>query len=210
MLQHGKAPTGIIGWAPNAGIGPVRSRPTTPTAKMVADASFRGSAKGRGRAAKQGRKLRHLEAASDACYTSSHGVLAISAARIVGDHSISRPAASCSFQRSTTPSASARAARSAACRLALILMPGPDPHGGIIRSGVRQAKLNAPARQLLADASSRQIEIWRPISTTWSPGRLKKSVKWAALRSMKANNASCQRGKPFPSWRFVTVSCPTK
>jgi len=34
--------------------------------------------------------------------TSSHGVPAISAARIVGDHSMSRLAASCSFQWSTT------------------------------------------------------------------------------------------------------------
>jgi len=34
--------------------------------------------------------------------TSSHGVPAISAARIVGDHSMSRLAASCSFQRSMT------------------------------------------------------------------------------------------------------------
>jgi hypothetical protein len=42
--------------------------------------------------------------------TSSQGVPAISAARIVGDHSMSRLAASCSFQRSTTPFASARAA----------------------------------------------------------------------------------------------------
>jgi hypothetical protein len=33
--------------------------------------------------------------------TSSHGVPAISAARMVGDHSMSRLAASCSFQRST-------------------------------------------------------------------------------------------------------------
>jgi hypothetical protein len=55
-----------------------------------------------------------------------------------------------------------------------------------------------------------QTEIWRPISTTCSPGRLKKSVKWAALRSIKANKASCQRGRPLPSWRLVTVSCPTK
>jgi hypothetical protein len=42
--------------------------------------------------------------------TSSHGVPAISAARIVGDHSTSRLPASCSFQRSTTPFAAARAA----------------------------------------------------------------------------------------------------
>jgi hypothetical protein len=33
--------------------------------------------------------------------TSSHGVPAVSAARMVGDHSMSRLAASCSFQRST-------------------------------------------------------------------------------------------------------------
>jgi hypothetical protein len=39
---------------------------------------------------------------------SSHGVPAISAARIVGDHSVSRLPASCSFQRSTTAFASAR------------------------------------------------------------------------------------------------------
>jgi hypothetical protein len=40
--------------------------------------------------------------------TSTHDVPAISAARIVGDHSMSRLPASCSFQRSTTPFASAR------------------------------------------------------------------------------------------------------
>jgi hypothetical protein len=27
---------------------------------------------------------------------------------------------------------------------------------------------------------------------------------------MKANSSSCQRGRPLPSWRWVTVSCPTK
>src|SRR5262249_25938213 len=41
--------------------------------------------------------------------TSSHGLPASSAARIVGDHSMSLPAASCSFQRSTTALASAGA-----------------------------------------------------------------------------------------------------
>jgi hypothetical protein len=51
--------------------------------------------------------------------TSSQGVPAISAARIVGDHSMSRLAASCSFQRSTTAFAAARAAASATCRFAL-------------------------------------------------------------------------------------------
>jgi hypothetical protein len=39
--------------------------------------------------------------------TSSHGVPAISAARMVGDHSMSRLAASCSFQRRMTAWASA-------------------------------------------------------------------------------------------------------
>jgi hypothetical protein len=57
--------------------------------------------------------------------TSSHGVPAISAARIVGDHSMSRLVASCSFQRSITPFASARAAASATCRLALMAMSRP-------------------------------------------------------------------------------------
>jgi hypothetical protein len=42
-------------------------------------------------------------------YTSSHGVPAVTAARIVGDHSAPRPAASAAFQRSMTASASARA-----------------------------------------------------------------------------------------------------
>jgi hypothetical protein len=41
--------------------------------------------------------------------TSSQGVPAISAARIVGEHSMSRLAASCSFRRSMTAFASARA-----------------------------------------------------------------------------------------------------
>jgi hypothetical protein len=45
--------------------------------------------------------------------TSSHGVPAISAARMVGDQSMSRPVAKRRFQRSMTSSASRRAARSA-------------------------------------------------------------------------------------------------
>jgi hypothetical protein len=44
---------------------------------------------------------------------SSQGIPAISAARIVGDHRMSRLEASCSFQRSMTAFASARAAASA-------------------------------------------------------------------------------------------------
>jgi hypothetical protein len=44
--------------------------------------------------------------------TSSHGVPASSAARIVGDHGMSRPSASWSFHRWMAASASARAALS--------------------------------------------------------------------------------------------------
>jgi hypothetical protein len=58
-------------------------------------------------------------------HTSSQGVPAISAAGIVGDYSMSRLAESCSFRSSTTPFASARAAASATCRLALVQCPGP-------------------------------------------------------------------------------------
>ncbi len=57
--------------------------------------------------------------------TSSQGVSASSAARMVGDQSMSRPSASCSSQRSTTALASARAALSAALRLAPALMSRP-------------------------------------------------------------------------------------
>jgi hypothetical protein len=57
--------------------------------------------------------------------TSSHGVPAISAARIVGDHNMSRPVARRRFQRSTTASASSRATWSALNLLAPALMPRP-------------------------------------------------------------------------------------
>jgi hypothetical protein len=57
--------------------------------------------------------------------TSSHGVSAMSAARIVGDHNMSWLAASCSFQRSITAFASARAAASETCRFALMAMSRP-------------------------------------------------------------------------------------
>jgi hypothetical protein len=65
--------------------------------------------------------------------TSRHGVPAISAARIVGDHSMSRLTASCSFQRSTTAFAPARAAASATCRLALVAMSRPRVRTPIVR-----------------------------------------------------------------------------
>jgi hypothetical protein len=57
--------------------------------------------------------------------TSSHGVPAISAARMVGDRSMSRPVASRRFQRSITASASRRAARSAFSLAAPALMSSP-------------------------------------------------------------------------------------
>ena len=57
--------------------------------------------------------------------TSSHGVPATSAARMVGDHRISRPVAKRRFQRSTTSSASVRAARSAFSLAAPALMSSP-------------------------------------------------------------------------------------
>jgi hypothetical protein len=65
--------------------------------------------------------------------TSNHGVSAISAARIVGDHRMSRLATSCSFQRSMTAFASARAAASATCRLAFLAMSRPR-----VRTPMRQ------------------------------------------------------------------------
>jgi hypothetical protein len=57
--------------------------------------------------------------------TSSHGVPAISAARIVGDHRKSRLADSCPFQRSMTAFASAHAAVSATRRLEAMAMSRP-------------------------------------------------------------------------------------
>jgi hypothetical protein len=68
--------------------------------------------------------------------TSSQGVPAISAARIVGDHSMSRLAASCSFQRPMTAWASARAAASATCRLAAVAMSRPRVRTPIAASSV--------------------------------------------------------------------------
>jgi hypothetical protein len=62
--------------------------------------------------------------------TSSHSVPAISAAPIVGDHSMSRLAASCSFQRSMRAIASARAAASATCRLVPMAIEAPCPGRG--------------------------------------------------------------------------------
>jgi hypothetical protein len=62
--------------------------------------------------------------------TSSHGVPASSAARIVGDQSMSRPAPSCPFQRSITALASTRAALSAASRAAPALMSSPRIFAG--------------------------------------------------------------------------------
>jgi hypothetical protein len=57
--------------------------------------------------------------------TSNQGVPAISAARIVGDHSMSRLETSCSFQRSMKSFASARAAASETCRSPLTAMSRP-------------------------------------------------------------------------------------
>jgi hypothetical protein len=77
--------------------------------------------------------------------TSHYGVPAIRAARIVGDHSMSRLAASC-FQSSTTPFASARASASATCRLALMAMSIPRVRAPIQRQG----GLGRPAESRLA------------------------------------------------------------
>jgi hypothetical protein len=57
--------------------------------------------------------------------TSSQGVPAISAARIVGDHNMSRPVAKRRFHRSMTSSASRRAARSAFSLAAPAWMSSP-------------------------------------------------------------------------------------
>ena len=61
-------------------------------------------------------------------------------------------------------------------------------------------------RRARTAAAASQIAIWRPISTTCSPGRLKKSVTWAALRSMAANSASCQCGSAAPRVRCTMCS----
>jgi hypothetical protein len=70
--------------------------------------------------------------------TSSHGVPASSAARMVGDYRLSRSRASCPFHRSTTASASARAALSAAFRLA------PNPHDGSLALLILKFEIGNP------------------------------------------------------------------
>jgi hypothetical protein len=85
--------------------------------------------------------------------------------------------------------------------------------GGAIRAGSPKSRppcvLGNRAPHCLELCSPYQIAICRPISTTLSPGSRKKSVTWAALRSMAAKSASCQCGSPLPSARTVTVSWPT-
>jgi hypothetical protein len=84
--------------------------------------------------------------------TSSHGVPAISAARIVGDHNMSRLAASCSFQRSTTAFASARATFPAACRLAPTLMSIPRVRIPMAGSVLRTRPMRQAMRRLVPGA----------------------------------------------------------
>jgi hypothetical protein len=85
--------------------------------------------------------------------TSSHSRPAISAARIVGDHGISRPAASCSFRRSITAFASARGSiGDLSPSIDANVEPArPDPHGAAVQIQVaehrrRQASVAAKAR----------------------------------------------------------------
>jgi hypothetical protein len=72
------------------------------------------------------------------------GLPAIRAARIVGDRSMSRLAASCSFQRSTTPFASARAAASATCRFALMAMSRPRVRTPIAAVSAESSPVRTP------------------------------------------------------------------
>ena len=77
-------------------------------------------------------------------------------------------------------------------------------------AGLRSLSSGAHSRDPLAIArNDDQIATCRPISTTWSLGRLKKSLTWTALRSITANSRSCHPGNPMPSSRPITVSCPT-
>jgi hypothetical protein len=85
--------------------------------------------------------------------TSSHGVPAISAARIVGDHSMSRLAASCSFQRSTALCLGARAAL-ATCRFALMATSTPRVRTPIAAVPARNRPLNPAGGWRAAAADS--------------------------------------------------------
>jgi hypothetical protein len=85
--------------------------------------------------------------------TSSHGVPAISAARIVGDHSTSRLAASCSFQRSTALCLGARAAL-ATCRFALMATSTPRVRTPIAAVPARNRPLNPAGGWRAAAADS--------------------------------------------------------
>jgi hypothetical protein len=74
--------------------------------------------------------------------TSSQGVPAISAARIVGDHSMSLLATSCSFQRAMTAFASARGRIGSLPLRAYgnVQAPRPHAHRGNIAESVRLIK----------------------------------------------------------------------
>ena len=93
--------------------------------------------------------------------TSSHGVPAISAARIVGDRNMSRLATSCSFQRSMTAFASARAAASATCCLAPMAMSRPRVRTPIEHYRRNRAEPPPPeprAAELAGAASTRDAD----------------------------------------------------
>ena len=80
--------------------------------------------------------------------------------------------------------------------------PGPRPNsaghaaeaGRHLEPEMREWRLHLAGRE--AVRPSPQIAICRPISTTWSFGRLKKSLTWTALRSITAKNFSCHAGRP--------------
>jgi hypothetical protein len=87
--------------------------------------------------------------------TSSHSRPAISAARIVGDHSISRPAARCSFRRSITDFSSARGAigELSPCIGANVEPARPDPHARQRRPVRSKSESQNTRRRQASDAA---------------------------------------------------------
>lgn len=71
------------------------------------------------------------------------------------------------------------------------------------RKGQSQGRTFGLATRLRVDGVRRgdQIAICRPISTTSSPGSLKKSLTCTAFRSIAAKRASSHLARPFPSSR---------
>jgi hypothetical protein len=111
--------------------------------------------------------------------TSSHGVPAISAARIVGDHSMSRLAASCSFQRSMTAFASARAASSVGSGFRCAQSGPPDSFDPLNpRCRHKMVSWSKPSNMSRASCQSRSC---RRTSARYSRGGTPKRARNARL-----------------------------